>query len=60
MIVYCGDENCIHNNDGICECRWDTGQEAISLIETLGGQIICSDQKDREERRVENGSGKSI
>lgn len=49
MTVYCEDRDCVHNNDGQCECRWDTGQEAISLVETLGGQVVCSDQKDREE-----------
>lgn len=49
MIVYCEDRNCIHNNDGQCECRWPTGQLAISLEETLGGQMVCSDQKEKEE-----------
>lgn len=49
MIVYCGDERCIHNKDGVCENKSLTGQEAISLIETLGGSVICSDQRDREE-----------
>lgn len=48
MTVYCEDEDCIHYRDGKCECKWDTGQEAISLIMTLGGQMICSDQKDKE------------
>lgn len=49
MTVYCTDENCIHNNDGICECKWPIGTEAISMVETLGGQMICGDQSDREE-----------
>lgn len=47
MIVYCEDENCTHYRNGECECKWETGQEAISLVMTLGGQMICSDQKDR-------------
>ena len=47
MIVYCGSETCIHCEDGICTNKFDTGVEAISLVETLGGEMICSDQKDR-------------
>lgn len=49
MIVYCEDRLCKHNNDGICENHFDTGVEAISMAETLGGQMICSDQDDKEE-----------
>lgn len=49
MTVYCEDRECKHNNDGVCENRFDTGQEAIILIETLGGQVICSDQTDEDD-----------
>ena len=48
MTVYCEDIECKHNKDGVCENRFDTGQEAIILVGTIGGQVICSDQADEE------------
>ena len=55
MIVYCSDENCIHNNDGLCENKWPKGTEAIALEQTLSGQMICTDQKDRDEEEHNEG-----
>ena len=48
MIVYCGSKFCKHNNDGYCENHYATGTEAITMSETLGGQMVCDDQDDWE------------
>ena len=31
----------------IADTKFNTGVEAISMVETLGGEMICSDQQDR-------------
>lgn len=48
MLVYCENEDCVHNKDGLCENKWPNGIEAISMLVTLGGDVICGDQKDKE------------
>lgn len=45
MIVRCDDEECRHNEDGIC----NNPSKEISMVLTLGGQVICSDQIEVEE-----------
>lgn len=53
MIVYCNAEDCKHNVDGQCYCKWPIGMEAIGLRETTYG-IMCEDYRERNDRRVEN------
>lgn len=54
MIVYCNAEDCKHNKDGKCFCKWHIGMEAICLLESAFG-IMCEDYEeeaevDRDER----------
>ncbi len=53
MIVYCEDSLCRHNKDGICENHFSIGVEAVSMVVTLGGDVICSDQDDIDEYQNE-------
>ena len=31
MLVYCDADDCKNNEDGMCECKWPSGVEAIKL-----------------------------
>ena len=49
MIVYCDDDECRNNHDGICENRFSTGQEAISLHLNVFGELICTVREWEQE-----------
>ena len=48
MIVYCNAEDCKHNKDGKCFCKWPIGMEAICLLESEFG-IMCEDYEEEAE-----------
>lgn len=50
MLVYCGVEDCEHCEDGMCECVWPAGTNAISIKENYMGIPYCTDFKQREEQ----------
>ena len=45
MIVHCGDNYCKYNDEGCCANIYSDG---ITLGETLGGQMVCTNQCDLE------------
>ena len=50
MIVYCDRESCVWNEDGKCKGpEQPAGHTAIYIQETLGGQAICTDMKEKED-----------
>ena len=49
MTVYCDCERCVHNKEGKCGNKLLDGEKAIYLEETLGGDVICSNQKFKPE-----------
>lgn len=50
MIVYCSCKTCVWNEDGMCKGpEQPAGHTALYIIETVGGQMVCSDMKEKEE-----------
>ena len=56
MLVYCGVIECKWNDgEGMCNGPvHPTGQQFLSLYETLGGEAMCSDLEYREEDENES------
>ena len=47
-LVYC-DAECEHNEDGMCNCVWPNGVQAIKIDENWMGIPFCTDFKQKEE-----------
>ena len=52
MIVYCNYESCVWNEDGQCKGpKQPAGHVALYIEETLGGNAVCTDRKEKENER---------
>ena len=49
MRVYCDRMDCKNCKGGICENRFETGEEAITLHENCFGVLICTDFVEEAE-----------
>lgn len=55
MRVYCDDTDCRNNNNGKCENRFPTGEEAIMLHFNDYGVLICTDYEEKDNSEEDDG-----
>lgn len=50
MLVYCDDEECKWNEDGMCQGpKQEAGHTALYIQQNWMGQNVCTDFKEKDE-----------